>query len=67
MMQDIEQYINKDDDYKGKIIQSIIGMNNIFRGWITKNWVHTRVDQPKKMHTLNKLIIKHSVTFYSKV
>ena len=42
-------------------------MNNVFRGWITKNWVHAGVTQPKKMHLLNKLIIKHSVIFYSEV
>jgi len=29
-----------------------------------KNWVNAGIIQPKKMHTLNKLIIKQSVTFY---
>ena len=46
-------------------MQSIIGMNYVFRGWITKNWVDIRQQQPKKMHTINKMIIKHSVKFYS--
>ena len=45
--------------------QSIIGMNYVFRGWITKNWVDIRQQQLKKMHTINKMIIKHSVKFYS--
>ena len=42
-------------------------MNNLFRGWIMKNWVNAGIIQPKKIHTLNKLIIKQSITFYSEV
>ena len=44
---------------------SIIGMKELFRGWITKNWIQATEPQPKKMHEVNKLIVKYSIIFYS--
>jgi len=32
MIQDMHQYLEGDEDYKRKTTQSIISMNNIFRG-----------------------------------
>jgi hypothetical protein len=32
MLQDIEQYLNKDKENEGKTTQSIIGIKNLFRG-----------------------------------
>ena len=31
-----------------------------------KNWLNANEYQPRKMHTLNKIIVNHSVKFYSK-
>ena len=66
MLEDIEQYLNSGEPYEGVTIQKAIGMNTLFRGWITKNWENISNNQPKKMHTLNKIIVKHSIKFYSK-
>ena len=38
MLQDIERYLNSREPYEGVTTQSVIGMNALFRGWITKNW-----------------------------
>ena len=65
MLTDIENYLQGGEPTDGCTTQSIIGMNALFRGWITMNWLDAGMPQPRKMHTLNKIIVKHSVRFYS--
>ena len=66
ILEDIEYYLNSREPYEGVTTQSMIGMNALYRGWITKNWEKANNNQPRKMHTLNKIIVKHSIKFYSK-
>ena len=47
--------------------QHLIGMDLLFRGWVVKNWVNVNHEQSYLMKKLNKIIVKHSVIFYSKV
>ena len=65
MLQDIYQYLMEGEEIEGHVIQSIVGMSQIFRGWIVKNWVDVQENQPRRTHVLNKLIIKQSVLFYA--
>ena len=65
MLQDMHQYLMEGEEIKGHATQSIAGMSQIFRGWIAKNQVDMQENQPRRMHVLNKLIIKQSVLFYA--
>ena len=47
MLNDIENYLNGGDLNEGMTTQSIIGMNVIFQGLITKNWKDLSTNQPK--------------------
>jgi len=40
-------------------------MNEIFQGWIIKNWVNVQEIQPKHVSQINKIIVKQSVLFYA--
>ena len=62
---DIEQYLKGEETNEYNTTQGIVGMKMLFRGWVTKNWVNPNETQPKKMHTINKIIVKSSVMFYS--
>ena len=37
LLNDINNYLNGRDPYDGITMQSLIGMQSLFRGWITKN------------------------------
>ena len=37
LLNDINDYLNGGDLYDGITTQSLIGMQSLFRGWITKN------------------------------
>ena len=37
ILKELEQYLNNNENYEGMTMQSIIGMNYVFRRWITKN------------------------------
>ena len=63
--QNIEYYLNQDKDYHSVTRQSIISINQLFRGWIVRNWHDINEPQPKKMHILSKLIIKWSAKLCS--
>ena len=40
-------------------------MKLIFRGWVSKNWINVNQRQSYAMKKMNKVIVKHSVIFYS--
>ena len=65
MLSDIRQYLMEGVDVEGHTIQSVIGISLIFRGWIVKNWINVLDNQPRRIHLLNKIIIKQSVLFYA--
>ena len=54
MMSDIENYLNRDGDEEYNTTQGIVGIDLLFREWITKNWIDATTSQPKKMHVINK-------------
>ena len=66
LLNDIDEYLKGGDSYDRVTTQSLIRIHLIFRGWIMKNWLNVNEYQPRKMHTLNKIIVNHSVKFYSK-
>jgi len=42
MLHDIGQYLKDGEEFDGHTTQSIIGISQIFRGWIIKNWVNVQ-------------------------
>ena len=62
---DISAYLNEEEtDFK--TTQHLIGMDLLFKGWVVKNWINVNHEQSYVMKKLNKIIVKHSVIFYSK-
>ena len=39
LMSDIETYLNRDGEDKYNMIQGIVAIDLLFRGWITKGWI----------------------------
>ena len=62
----IRACLKREDHYEHNTMQSFIGIQILFRGWIVKNWEDSNETQPKKMHNTNKVIARHSVKFYAK-
>ena len=48
MMGDIKQYLSRTEETERNTTQSIVGISNIFRGWIVKNWINVQDAQLKK-------------------
>ena len=48
------------------ITQQIISMKYIFRGWVVKNWTNVNQEASQIIEQVNKIIVKESVSFYSK-
>lgn len=66
IMKDIKAYVhNKDAEFT--TTQQLIGMDLLFKGWVVKNWLNVNQEQSYLMKKLNKILVKHSVMFYSKV
>ena len=63
--EDLHRYLHCDDQ-EYITTQHIVGMDMVFKGWAVKNWPDVNQGPPYSMRKLNKLIVKHSVTFYSK-
>ena len=64
-MQDIKKYLFQED---GVFMtnQHLIGMKMLFRGWSIKNWMDVNVTPSLRMKNINKILVKYSLTFYSK-
>ena len=56
MMDDMQQYLNMIEETEGNTTQSIIGISNIFRGWILKNFKNMQDIRLKKITALNMII-----------
>ena len=67
MLDDIKNYLNGNENVEGNTTQSIIGIGQIFRGWIVQNWVNVQEYQLKRISIINKIIVKQSVLFYAEV
>ena len=62
---DISAYVHEEEtDFE--TTQHLIGMDLLFRGWVIKNQVNVNHEQSYLMKKLNKIIVKHSIIFYSK-
>ena len=61
MLFDISQYL-KNKDGKVKTMQSQIGVNILFQGYIVRDWLGN--SNTNRYSRLNKIIIKHCVNFY---
>ena len=48
-------------------MQHVIGMELLFKDWIVKNWLNMQDEQWLETKQMNKVVVKISVTFYSKV
>ena len=64
MLSDILNYM-QNNNTEGLTTQSEIGMRNLFRGWITKNWRDVNSRSNEKQKEINKILVRNSVTFYS--
>ena len=65
IMKDIKKYLYQEDE-EYMTTQQVIGMKMLFKGWSVKNWVNVNVEPSLKMKKINKILVKCSVTFYSK-
>ena len=61
---DLKSYLYNEVS-EGVMAQWFIGMHQVFRGWVAKNWQNPLEIQPKKMIEVNKIIVRNSVRFYS--
>lgn len=65
IMKDIKAYVHN-EDAEFTTTQQLIGMDLLFKGWVVKNWLNVNQEQSYLMKKLNKILVKHSVMFYSK-
>ena len=65
LLTDAKEYLHNEQQDEGHTTQSLVGMKHLFRGWIVKNWTNVQEAQPKRMHSINKIVIKQSVIFYA--
>ena len=42
-------------------------MHLIFKEWMVRNWINMQQQQTNVMKVINKIVVKQSVVFYSKV
>ena len=65
MIADVQNYLNNEIEEACVTTQSKIGMKYLFRGWVTRHWTNVNERPQSKMHEINKILIRQSVTFYS--
>jgi len=65
IIEDILRYLEKEQEEEYETNQAIIGMQHLFRGYAIKAWTGVNFDQTK-YHSLNKILIKHCVLYYTK-
>ena len=66
-LEDAKAHLSRQDDHEWKTTQCFIGHDKLFRGWIMKNLENVNIESLDVMGKCNKIIVKKSVTFYSKV
>ena len=62
--EDILRYLEQDDEEEYETSQGIIGMNELFRGCIVKDWMGANA-QEDKHRTLNEIVVRKCVEFYA--
>ena len=67
MLGDKKQHLNRSEETEGNTTQSTVGISNLFRVWIVKNWINVQDHQLKKTSVSNKIILRQSVLFYAEV
>ena len=58
IVQDMYYYLNKNDYHEYTIVQHLVGMSLIFKGWVVKNWENANHEQSQEMKKVNKVIVK---------
>ena len=62
-VEDILRYLEDDCDNEYETNQGMLGMKNIFRGYVIKVWKGTNFEQ-KKYRKLNRIVVRLSVQYY---
>ena len=62
--EDILRYLEEETEEEYETNQQFVGMKEVFRGHVVKDWQGTNLEC-KKYFVLNKIIVKHCVFFYS--
>ena len=65
MIKDILRYLDDKEEEEYKTNQVIIGMQQLFRGYVIKVWKGVNFNQ-EKYHSLNKILEKHCILYYIK-
>ena len=66
IVDDIKRYVyNKDQNYI--TTQHVIDIELLFKGWVVKNWLNMQDEQWLETKQMNKVVVKISMMFYSKV
>ena len=63
--EDIMKYLENDDDDKYETNQYLVGIKELFRGYLVIDWVRTNMNC-KKYCQVNMIIVKECVKFYNK-
>ena len=66
ILNDVTQYLAMNTEWNYVTTQHIIGMKNMFKGWIVKGWDDPRKEQSSDMRKVNIMLVKASVSYYSK-
>jgi len=66
IIEDVTQYLARNESWTYNTTQHIIGMKNMFKGWIVKGWDNPEKEQSPEMIKVNKMLVKASVSYYSK-
>ena len=61
--EDILRYLEQDDEEEYETSQGIIGINELFRGYVVKDWMSAN-EHEEKHRTLNKIVVRKCVEFY---
>ena len=61
----LRKFLHDDSDRKWLTAQSLIGLKQLFRGWVMKNLLNIQEFQTIRIRKVNKIITKKSVEFYS--
>ena len=64
-MEDILRYLEEDESEEYETNQELLGIQNVFRGYITKVWTGANFSQDK-YHKLNKIAMRLCVMHYYK-
>lgn len=64
MIEDILQYLENDNSVEHEMSQELIGIRDLFRGFVVKVWKGVDFSY-EKYHSLNKILVRHCIQFYN--